>query len=797
MAKINHNNPFTTINDFMVHAKESNAIHHYAQDNQFDKGFITIQGVKCLHFATTGYLGLEQDVRLKQAAAAAVFKYGTQFPLSKTYISHPLYTDLEHRLYQMYQQEGFICKNSTLAHLGVIPQAVSNDDVVILDHQVHWSVHNACQLLKNRGIPIHMIRHNDCDHLESLLLKYQSTANKIWYFADGIYSMYGDHAPMDTLQLLFNKYEKLHLYFDDVHGMSWIGQKGTGFVFHYFKCIPKRMIMVTTLSKTFGASGAYVICGDRKLHQQIKNYGGPLTFSAQLEPTAVAAAVASADIHLSEEIYTLQKELRMKVECMNQWIQSSELPLISKNDTPVFFVGTATPQTAYWLVDKLVKEGYFINPGIYPAVPMKNAGLRITISNHNQMEHIQSLVEVLSFYFPKALEATHNDLYTINKVFKLDQTSHSTTSCEPKKYTCKIYKSLQDINPKLWNDHLAIDHAFDYDGMLWIEEMLSNREVHDPLFSKFKYYLIYDTFNTCVGIIPIVEGQWKLDMLSSEKVSKKIEKKREDDAMFLTEWVWSTASIFSEGKHVYIKDDDPHLWNYALEIIGNDFYNSKATKLIIRDCMPDVNHEKLFSNKGFVSIDMPDSAEIRIQESFVSKGVDSVESKKKRRTIKTEILAFTNDFYYECTSKATPDELSSMYEQYLNVHRNNLSINTFPYDLKTIEKMNDSEQWKFIKVFETKTNQWVSTMFCFYNKHNQSFNPILIGIESNLENRLVVYRQSLFCTLKEAVINNAQIAYLGVSASFEKKKLGATILKKKAYIHSKDNYFDDLLATYE
>jgi 7-keto-8-aminopelargonate synthetase-like enzyme len=38
------------------------------------------------HFGTTGYLGLEQDIRLKEAAIAAINNYGT-IPLSKSYIS--------------------------------------------------------------------------------------------------------------------------------------------------------------------------------------------------------------------------------------------------------------------------------------------------------------------------------------------------------------------------------------------------------------------------------------------------------------------------------------------------------------------------------------------------------------------------------------------------------------------------------------------------------------------------------------------------------------------------------------
>ena len=53
--------------------------------------------------------------------------------------------------------------------------------------------------------------------------------------ADGVYSMFGDYAPIAELIELTKKYSQLHLYFDDVHGMSWIGKNGTGFVFDSIK----------------------------------------------------------------------------------------------------------------------------------------------------------------------------------------------------------------------------------------------------------------------------------------------------------------------------------------------------------------------------------------------------------------------------------------------------------------------------------------------------------------------------------------------------------------------------------
>src|SRR5690606_21594529 len=152
---------------------------------------------------------------------------------------------------------------------------------------------------------------------------------------------------------------------------------------------------------------------------EIKTFGGPLTFSAQLEPASIAAATASADIHLSPEIYILQKELRERVSYFNELLQQTDLPLIDENISPVFYIGTGMPKTGYNFVNRLMQEGFYVNLGIFPAVPVKNTGVRITISRHNQKEEIKGLVEAMAYHYPRALEDTHTNSDRIFQAFKL------------------------------------------------------------------------------------------------------------------------------------------------------------------------------------------------------------------------------------------------------------------------------------------------------------------------------------------------------------------------------------------
>jgi len=792
MAKINHNNAFETINSFIENARIQNAVHLYAQDKQLTGKSLRINDRDCWHFAATGYLGMEQDIRLKQAAADAIMQYGTQFPLSKTYISHPLYAELEQLLFNMFNRPVIVCKNSTLAHLGVIPQAVGDDDVVVMDHQVHWSVQHACKMVKAGGVPVHMIRHNNMEQLEDLLKKYRSTGRKVWYMADGIYSMYGDHAPVEQLQLLAQKYPALHLYIDDVHGTGWIGKNGTGFAYSHWNGVPHNMVLVTTLSKTFGASGAVVLCGDPNLHAQVKNFGGPLTFSAQLEPAAVAAATAAAKIFLSPEITVLQNTLMERIALMNSLLSATDIPLVANCNTPVFYVATAMPQTAYLLVNRLMEEGCIVNPGIFPAVPVKNAGLRITVSNHNEPQHIETLVQALIHHYPLALEQTNNSLQTVRAAFRMKQEVKDVKPMVNHDYTIKKWNGITEIPETLWNDTLGKGNALDHAGMLFVEKAFTN--LPKPSFNtmKFWYYGFFDANDECVGMVGMSEALWKEDMLAKPQVSQRIEEVRKEDPLFLTSNAWSSGSTFSEGLHLYVKNENPEVLSEMIRTIAADFDTSTAEQLVFRDFEEDPIRNAIFLDNGFVQVEMPDTAIADLTDSDIG----AMLSKRNRRHFKEEVLPYTAIYSVELTTVLTHQELETAYRLYLMVKDNNLAINNFPYEEQVFNDMNQHPNWYFIKAVNPADGSLVGCMFCYKNDATQSFSPVLVGMDE-VPDRLLLYRQLLYHTLLFTVELKCTTSFLGLSASFEKKKLGARIIKKYAYVQAKDTYRSDLLSTFE
>ena len=803
MAKIKHNNFIDTVDEMLSAAKSEGTIHLYAEDKFFAGRNLQINGKELFHFATTSYLGLEYDKRLKEAAISAITKYGTQFPLSKTYLSHPLYHELETKIESMYGVPGIVTKNSTLGHFAVIPTAVRDEDGVLLDHQVHWSVQNACQLLKLRGIPVELIRHNNLQMLEDKIKDLSSKCKKIWYMADGVYSMFGDYAPIPELLQLCQKYTQLQLYFDDVHGMSWKGKNGTGYVLDTLKELPENIMIVGTLSKTFGASGAVFITSDTKLRNRIKNFGGPLTFSAQLEPASVAAASASADIHLSPEIIILQDELAQKITYFNSLIKATSLPMIAPNSSPVFFLGTAMPLTAYRLVQRLFNEGYFVNPGLYPAVPVKNSGIRITVSRNNQKEDIKGLVQALEYHFPKALEETSNTLHQVAMAFGIPEISQKKEKLVPQSSLNLQYEtSIKHLDKTTWNTLLGWQSTFDWDGLCFLEDAFKNSA--DPKNNwSFHYYIISDNNNVPLLATFFTFGLWKDDMLAPESVSQQLEEKRIRDPFYLTSKVLGMGSLFTEGNHCFINTAHSMSENALLLLVEQvEILNQKlnAEMLVLRDFDEDVQLNRIFHNQGFIKINMPETCIIENDSwNSIEEFTGTLSSRSKKHFMK-EILPFEKAFDIIIKQQLTEDEITQGYMLYKNVKNNNYAVNSFTYSIEVFAKMAANPHWEFILLYMKNTEDsknespLVGILFCYKNSC-RTYVPSLIGMDYEVPKKFNLYRQLLFQGIKRANELGYKKIDFGITATFEKRKLGAKVIPKVAYIQAKDNFSMEFMGT--
>jgi 7-keto-8-aminopelargonate synthetase-like enzyme len=249
--------------------------------------------------------------------------------------------------------------------------------------------------LQVAGTVCRFVRHNRIDRLDEMVHALGARHRRVWYLADGVYSMLGDRAPMAALRDLVARHDRLHLYVDDAHGLSWSGQHGRGTVLGDAPA-PPRTVVVAGFAKAFGASGAVLVLPDEKTARLVRTCGSTMIFSGPLPPATLGAAIASARIHLSNEIHERQHKLMERIALFNGLAGARGLPLGSTEETPIRFVRIGDAEPTYRIAAELMDEGFYANTALFPAVSKGNGGLRISLNVHQTPDDIRALVDAIA-----------------------------------------------------------------------------------------------------------------------------------------------------------------------------------------------------------------------------------------------------------------------------------------------------------------------------------------------------------------------------------------------------------------
>lgn len=792
------NNFLRTVNDVITDGKNSGILHLNVSDQILQSNMLSINSKELVNFSSCSYLGLEFDQRLKDGAIKAVENYGTQFSASRAYLSSVHYQELEDKFDAIFDAHCVVAPTTTLGHIATIPVIVSDNDAVILDHQVHNSVQTAAALLKPKGIHVELLRHNRMDLLEERISELSKKYHKVWYMADGIYSMYGDGSPVQKIYDLMDKYEKFHYYVDDAHGMSCFGKHGRGYVLSNHVLHPK-MVLAISLAKAFATGGAVLVFPDKKMASYVRTCGGPMITSGPMQPGALGAAIASADIHLSNEIIDMQTELHENIKYTNLMIKKANLPLIKDLDSPVFFVGVSLPKIGYQLIKKMMEDGYYTNLGAFPAVPMKNTGVRFTITRLHTFEQIEGMVDSMSRHFDQVLEEQNFSREQIYRSFKIETPklkSHKeaiSSQYLSSQLTIETYSSIKEVNKTLWNELFEGKGSFDYDGLIFLEDVFTGNDKPESNW-EFDYLIIKEkTTGKVVLATFFTTALCKDDMLAHEAVSEKIEQIRKtEDAYFLTSKMVMTGSLLTEGSHVYVHEISnfkKQAYNemYQMATLLQKKYN--ASSVMLRDFQDgNVFMDKLMLENGFFKIQMPDT---NVQNNMNWKNVDqylSTLSKKERYHVRSEILKVADNFVCDLVSNPSVEQIENWKTLYQDVKAGSYKLNTFDLPDVLFNKISNYKNWEILSI-KLKTDsglEEVAVIFNYISGH--TFNAMFIGINKQIKTEFSIYRQALYQILKRANEVGSTKVNFGFTASLEKRRLGAESFKTIAYMQSDDHF---------
>ncbi len=350
---------------------------------------VQIDGHKVSMFGSNSYLGLTSHPKVKEAAIAAIKKYGTGTAGSR-FLNGTLdiHVELEHRLARFVNKDAALAFSTGFqSNLGAIPTVVGRNDVAIIDEQSHASIIDGTRLSFGR---ILKYRHNDMDSLEKVLKNLGENTNPDslrLIVTDGLFSMEGDVAHVDKIVQLAEKYDA-SVMIDDAHGLGVLGENGTGTVNHYGLDDKVEMI-VGTFSKSLASIGGF-IAGSKDLINYLQHNARSMIFSASLPPAAAASVIAALDI-IETEPEHVEKLWENTHHAKKRFI---ELGMdIGNSETPIIPIYIRDNTKAFIISKILLEKGVFINPVITPAVRPEDSLLRFALMATHSISQIDEAID--------------------------------------------------------------------------------------------------------------------------------------------------------------------------------------------------------------------------------------------------------------------------------------------------------------------------------------------------------------------------------------------------------------------
>jgi len=348
--------------------------------------WLVVDGKKVLNFCSNNYLGLANHPKLREAAQAAIKKYGVGPSAVRTIAgTMDLHNELEERVTKFKGAEAAVTFQSGFAaNLGTIQALVGKKDVIFSDELNHASIIDGSRL---SGARIVRYAHCDPNHLEQVIKENEDTYEKAIIITDGVFSMDGDIAPLDRLQEIAEGYDTL-LAVDDAHGEGVLGKGGRGIVDH-FNLHGKVDIEIGTFSKAFGVIGG-VVAGNAIIIDWLKQRGRPFLFSSAMTPPDVAACIAAIDILESSTEYV--DKLWENAEYFKSEMLKNGFD-IGHSATPITPIMLGEAPLAQKMSKDLFENGIFATPIGYPTVPKGKARIRVMISAAHSHEDLDQGLE--------------------------------------------------------------------------------------------------------------------------------------------------------------------------------------------------------------------------------------------------------------------------------------------------------------------------------------------------------------------------------------------------------------------
>ena len=340
-------------------------------------------------------MGLHPEVIRAEEETARAFGAGpgaVRF-IAGTYTPH---VELERALAAFHGREaGMIFSSAYATVMGTLVPLIDRSTLVVSDELNHNCIINAMRLA--RPLEKKIYPHLDLDTLDRLLEEGKGTARRVLLVTDGIFSMRGDHAPVDRIMEIAQKHddgypENVIVVVDDSHGVGAFGETGRG-TEEYTGSAPSD-VLIGTLGKAFGVNGGYVVAAE-PLIRFFRESAPMYIYSNPITPGEASAALRALELIQSSEGEGLLSHLRALTGRFENGLVDLGYEVIPGDHPVVPLIVRDTARTRE-LVDLLYEAGVLATGLTYPVVPRGDEEIRFQINADHTEGDVDYVLGVLA-----------------------------------------------------------------------------------------------------------------------------------------------------------------------------------------------------------------------------------------------------------------------------------------------------------------------------------------------------------------------------------------------------------------
>jgi glycine C-acetyltransferase len=352
-----------------------------------------------LRMNSNSYLGMSLRPEVMKAEEEGTAQYGAG-PGAVRFISgtYDVHTQLEAALAAFHgREEAMIFSSAYATVMGTISPLVTKETALISDELNHNCIINAARLSRPKAKVVYP--HLDMASLEKSLEEFKGKVDRALVITDGIFSMRGDHAPMDEIMALAEKHddaypENVVVVMDDSHGVGGFGETGRGSE-EYTNSAPVD-VLVGTLGKAFGVNGGYVT-SNAALIRFLRESAPFYIYSNPITPGEAKAALASLALLDSARGRELLVHLRALTKRFDDGLGTLGMETIPGEHPVVPLMVRDTAKTNA-LVEHLYSNGVLATGLAYPVVPRGDEEIRFQINADHTAQDVDKVLEILGSF---------------------------------------------------------------------------------------------------------------------------------------------------------------------------------------------------------------------------------------------------------------------------------------------------------------------------------------------------------------------------------------------------------------